>query len=145
MQPDLRVLFVDDEPMFLALLKPMIKNFDLNLQVDAAASPKDVIDALQRIHYDCVIVDYYMPRTSGLHLIKKIKTIRNTPCILYTGLSVDEIEEEARNAGVDAIMSKIDNPNDYSVLTQLIRDTVSQHRARMYQENHEVKVADQRG
>ncbi|MCW4048895.1 MAG: response regulator [Candidatus Bathyarchaeota archaeon] len=126
--PVIKVLFIDDEPMFLALLKPIIQSFDPNLHVDTLSNPHKVMDAVTKNHYDCAIVDYYMPGMSGLNIIKRIKSVANIPCILYTGMSVEEVQVEVEGVDVDAIMGKIDNPNDYTKLTGLIRDTINEHK-----------------
>ena len=125
--PPLRVLFVDNDPMFLALLKPMIKSFDSGIEVTTLDDPNKVLEAVVGARYDCVVVDYHMSRVSGVSLIKRIKAARSVPCILYTGMSIEDVLEEAEEAGADAVACKVDDPSQYVQFIRLIRDTVNKH------------------
>ncbi|MFH2112804.1 MAG: response regulator [Candidatus Bathyarchaeota archaeon] len=133
--PPLRVLFVDNDPMFLALLKPMIRSFDSGIEVATLDDPNKVLEAVVSGRYDCVVVDYYMPRVSGVSLIKRIKAARSVPCILYTGMSIEDVLEEAEEAGVDAVICKVDDPGQYVQFIRLIRDTVDKHSSALARES----------
>lgn len=132
---ELRVLFVDNDPMFLALLKPMIRSFDPGIEVITLNDPNKVLEAVVGTSYDCVVVDYHMSRVSGVSLIKRIKAARNIPCILYTGMSIEDVLEEAEGAGVDAVACKVDDPSQYVQFIRLIRDTVDKHSSALAQES----------
>jgi DNA-binding NarL/FixJ family response regulator len=120
----LKILFIDDEEMQLFFIKPMIQSFDSNIDVVTLSDPLKVFDDLKKENFDCVIVDYTMPKISGIDLIKNIKGQMDIPCILYTGRDQEDVYEEAINVGVDAVIQKIMNPEDYVKLIKIIRDLV---------------------
>lgn len=58
--------------------------------------------------YELVISDYRMPRMDGVELARQLHSFDGgeTAVIILTGYNADDMEEEARAAGVDAIMAK---------------------------------------
>lgn len=89
------ILLIDDEPMQLSLIKPILTNFDPDLIIETLADPSKAVEKVIKNEYDCVIADYSMPSVSGLDLVKAIKNVRNIPCILYTGRGSDEVKRDA--------------------------------------------------
>jgi len=132
---------VDNDPMFLALMKPMIRSFDSGIEVATLDDPNKVLEAVVSAHYDCVVVDYYMPRVSGVSIIKRIKAATSVPCILYAGMSIEDVLEEAEEAGVDAVICKVDDPSQYVQLIRLIRDTVDKHDGALARESLSTQTA----
>ena len=102
----------------------MIRSFDPGIEVATLDDPNKVLEAVVGAHYDCVVVDYHMSRVSGVSLIKRIKAARSVPGILYTGMSIEDVLEEA---GADAVACKVDDPSQYVQFIRLIRDTVDKH------------------
>jgi DNA-binding response OmpR family regulator len=123
----LNVLLIDDEPMQLSLIPLIMNHFDSNLKVEILADPSKAVEKIRNFPYDVVVADYSMPEKNGLNLIKAIKNIRDVPCILYSERGNNELVETTTN-GVDDYMKKLDNPRDYSILTERIRAAVKRHR-----------------
>ena len=121
---EIKVLFIDDDSMQLYFIDQMIKTFDKQVIVDTLEDPSQVIDKVSSNHYDCIVVDYTMPRISGIKVIQQIKERWDTPCILYTGREPEDLEAEALAAGVDDFMMKIMDPEDYKTLIQKIRNLI---------------------
>jgi len=121
---EIRVLFIDDDSMQLYFIGQMIKSFDQQVIVDTLEDPSQVMDKVSSNQYDCIVVDYTMPRISGIKVIQQIKEKWDVPCILYTGREPDDLEAEALAAGVDDFMMKIMDPEDYKTLIQKIRNIV---------------------
>jgi DNA-binding response OmpR family regulator len=124
----LNVLLIDDEPMLLSLIPLIINHFDPNLRVETLTDPSKAVEMVVKNPYDVVVADYSMPEVNGLNLVKAIKNVRDVPCILYTGRGSEELRLESFASGVDDYVKKIDNPNEYGVLTNRIRAAVMRHR-----------------
>lgn len=121
-----RVWFIDEEPMRLALLKPILASFDQFIIIDTLSDSRKALEVISKIKYDCIIVDQFMPRIDGLGLIHMNKEKQYLPSILYTGMGTDEIEAAAQDVGVDGYIQKILNPSDYNEFACLIRRTIEE-------------------
>ena len=121
---EIKVLFIDDDSMQLYFFEQMLRTFDQEIMVDTLEEPGQLLEKISSTQYDCIVVDYTMPRLNGIEVIQKIKEKWNIPCILYTGREPEDLEEEARKAEVDDFMMKIMNPEDYQILIQKIRGLV---------------------
>jgi two-component system chemotaxis response regulator CheY len=69
-------------------------------------------------HFDLLLLDNELPRFNGLELVKHIRRIphrKEMPIIL---ISLEDLTEEAREAGADAFLRK---PNNLIELVETIR------------------------
>lgn len=79
-----RVLSIDDNKMLNLMRQKVlgISGFDCDLAYTAEQALAMVITS----HYDAILLDYYLPGTTGLSVAQTIKTIRpGPPVILVTG------------------------------------------------------------
>lgn len=74
-----RVWFIDEEPMRLALLKPILASFDQFIIIDTLSDSRKALEVIGKIKYDCIIVDQFMPRIDGLGLIHMNKEKQYLP------------------------------------------------------------------
>jgi CheY-like chemotaxis protein len=80
------ILFIDDDPDILELLKESVE--DMFLKVYTASSARKGIEILSQHKIDCVITDYAMPEMNGLMFVDYIKGIHpSLPIIILTGHS----------------------------------------------------------
>ena len=107
----LRILVVDDDPMACEHAQ-QVSNA-IGIQADAAASGQEALKRVSSMRsqghpYDFILTDCWMPGMTGLELTRAVRAFDNgeTAIILLSGYSWDDIQEEARAAGVDGIMSK---------------------------------------
>jgi CheY-like chemotaxis protein len=78
-----------------------------------ALSGKDAIEMVKMRHarledYNLILVDWQMPEMDGLETTRQIRGIvgHGTPIIILTSYNWDDIEDEARKAGVDTFAAK---------------------------------------
>ena len=114
-----KVLFIDDKPLHLDLLKRIINTIDPKMDVDILSDPTKTIEKVLKTEYDCVFIDQKMSRVTGKDMIKMIKQVKHVPCIIYTGYDASDLDAEA-----DVILEKILNANFYPDLIKTIRETV---------------------
>jgi ribonuclease P protein subunit RPR2 len=105
-----RVLFVDDDPALLMLLRTTFELIDIEFgEAHTAAAATAAVAARPP---DVVVLDIGLPDEDGLTLCRRLKSDAATSWIgvvLLTG-SGEEAEEPARRAGADAFLRKPFSP-----------------------------------
>ncbi len=107
----LRALVVDDDPV--ACEHAQLVANAIGIEADIASGGRE---ALQRVSsmrslghpYSFVLTDYKMPGMDGVELARAIRAFDGgeTAIVVLTGYSWDDMQGEAKAAGVDGIMSK---------------------------------------
>lgn len=122
----MKVLLVDDDPQFLELSKTFLELFH-NIASDTVNSAREALQKLEKDSYDVVVSDYDMPFMDGITFLKTIRDKSITiPFILFTGVSKEEIMNQAIENGADSFIQKIGDPRaQYSELSQKIWQAVS--------------------
>ncbi len=108
---DMSVLVIDDDP--IALEHAEIVLGQVGVSCETAESGWEGIDKVRIRHgrredYNLIIIDWKMPEIDGVETTRQIRKIvgNNTPVIILTSFSWDEIADEAREAGADTFVSK---------------------------------------
>ena len=135
-----RILVADDQPAVLESLRLLLapEGFDL----DTASGPDGLIDALQRDHYDLVLMDmnYSSDTTSGgegLDVLSRITALdTDLPVVVMTGWSSVELAVATMRARAADFVQK---PWDNMTLLSLIRREVEEGRNRRAQHRREVR------
>jgi len=108
----LRVMIVDDEPIYRLALRELIRWEDYGCEIAAEAS--NGLDALRMVssrRIDLAIVDVQMPIMSGLEFLKKLRSSpegQDTAVIVLSAYSQFEYVREAFMHGVHDYMIKED-------------------------------------
>jgi len=103
----MRILIVDDEPNVVELVHYHVKlhGFD----AVAVYNGNDAIKKLQREPFDLLILDQTLPGTSGVEVLKWVRSNKETaniPVIMVTAKSEESDVVLALNFGADDYMSK---------------------------------------
>ncbi len=108
---EMSVLVIDDDR--IACEHAQLLLGQLGISCDMALSGKDAIGMVKMRHarredYNLILVDWKMPEMDGLETTRQIRAIvgHDTPIIILTAYSWDDIEDEARDAGVDTFAAK---------------------------------------
>ncbi len=100
-----KVLVVDDDTLFRALLSDLLET--AGYQVWTAEDGLAGLDALYNGPFDLILVDYRMPRMTGLDMSAFIrKTDAATPIILITGDYCTLDPEIVARAGITQVLPK---------------------------------------
>ncbi|MCH5161826.1 MAG: response regulator, partial [Clostridiales bacterium] len=106
-----RVLVVDDEEDVCMEVKELMS--DTGVDIDYVLNGKDAVDAVvksvaEKNDYHIVLLDWKMPEIDGLETAKRIrkKVGRGIPIMVLTSYSFEDIENEAKEAGIDMFLSK---------------------------------------
>jgi two-component system alkaline phosphatase synthesis response regulator PhoP len=83
-----RLLIIDDDPDFVAGIKPVLEKAEYDVEV--AYNPKEGFQALQTKSYDLLLLDILMGRgAEGISIARKIRKdpkLRDMPVLIITGL-----------------------------------------------------------
>jgi len=117
----MKVLLVDDDPLFLELSQTFLEVFH-EISSDTADSAGEALQKLEIDSYDVVVSDYDMPLMDGITFLKVIRDRRiNIPFILFTGAGKEEIMNRAIENGANSFIQKTGDPKaQYSELSNQI-------------------------
>ena len=102
----LRLLYVDDEPDLLHLVRTALRE-NPEIEVLTAVNAQDALDLLEHESIDVILSDYSMPRTNGLALLSEVRRRHgDVPFILFTGRGSEEVVIEALNGRADLFVRK---------------------------------------
>jgi two-component system response regulator YesN len=102
-----RILIVDDLEPMRKLIRAYLHEETGFLVCGEATDGLDAIDKAQKLKPDLIILDASMPRMNGIEAAPKLKKILpQTPIILFTSHERMMHGFDAREIGVDAVMTK---------------------------------------
>jgi DNA-binding NarL/FixJ family response regulator len=103
----IRVLLVDDEPMFLAALEALLATDDRIAVVGKADSAEDALEIAEQEHPDVALVDLAMPGLDGFELTRRLLRDHAAARVLaVSGLTHARDAERALEAGASAFLLK---------------------------------------
>ena len=123
-----RILLVDDHQLAREALKLFLEM--QGYLVEEAENGAEGLAAIDQGHtFDLVISDNQMPVMTGMEFIQRLSQrsyISTHPVILYTGNLTSELEQQARDFGVSAVLSK---PYNFSLLLTVVRQACENPKA----------------
>lgn len=105
------VLVVEDDAMIRDLYKMALANAEY--VVDVADSAEELYTKLERFHPDVIFLDVMLPGTSGLQILKELRTNPARGCmdskvIVLTNLAQRSVADNAMDNGADGFIIKAD-------------------------------------
>ncbi|WP_135665977.1 PAS domain S-box protein [Halorhabdus rudnickae] len=123
------ILHVDDEPDLTGLVTDMLERH-ADITVETATSASEGLDRLSPDRFDCVVSDYAMPEMDGIAFLEAVRAeYPELPFVLFTGKGSEEVASEAITAGATDYLQKGGGTEQYDLLTNRIRNAVSQYRS----------------
>jgi two-component system chemotaxis sensor kinase CheA len=102
-----RVLVVDDSAGVRQLISATLSA--RGYEVEVAGNAKEAVMAVASGRFDVLIVDYAMPRSNGVDLVRALRAGNVTiPIVMVSGVATPEDQAAAWEAGVDAYLEKSD-------------------------------------
>ncbi len=106
-----RALVVDDDVSTCQSISKMLR--DIKMRPDWSSSGKEAVVRAKEANelgdvYKAYIIDYLMPDMNGVEVVRQIRRLTGdeTPIIILTAYDWRDFEEEAKEAGVTAFVSK---------------------------------------
>jgi CheY-like chemotaxis protein len=116
-----KVLLVEDNELDSSQIAKILANGE-TIDIDLAETAQSALDKMRNSQYDCIILDYMMPDTSGMELIAEINAIKQfniTPVIIYSAKSFNPKELTQLKQYANRILLK-----DVNSLEVLLDETV---------------------
>lgn len=118
-----KFLVVDDEPELVSLLKTMMEL--MGGKVQTATEGQEAIKLFEtQSDFDVVITDHTMPgqNADGLTLTRKIREMNTSVIILMVTGHAEEVEKDAKEAGVNALIPKPFKIEEIVEILQKVQD-----------------------
>ncbi|MFN8630581.1 MAG: response regulator transcription factor [Chloroflexota bacterium] len=111
--PKLRVLLVDDQPLFRRALATLISaQFDMTV-VGEGENGRDALEKVRALHPDIVVMDVNMPNATGVDGVNAIRSAGfSTPIVMLTVSEDDDDLFESIKAGANGYLLKNVRPED---------------------------------
>ena len=110
-----RVLIVDDHAIIRKRLRSLFEAQDMEVQ--DAEDGADGLRKAQEVHPVLIILDLSMPVMNGFEAARALKLIMpHIPLLMFTNNIGVVIEQEARSAGINAVVCKSDSDSSEQLL-----------------------------
>ena len=104
------ILIIDDDNVDRMLFKNFIKDADPSINVIEAENGKDGLQKIEDGAYDCIFLDFLLPDTDGISLLKQIHNpatdLGPCPIVLLTGQGQESIFTQAIKFGAQDYLIK---------------------------------------
>lgn len=115
-----RILLAEDNIVNRKIIEKMIEKG--GYEVDYVENGVDALSAVQNGDYLCVLMDIHMPEMDGIEATRHIRSLQSwkstTPIIAVTANVVEDVRQEALDAGMDEFLCK---PVKYGELLDAIK------------------------
>ncbi len=102
----IRILVADDHPIFRNGLRHIIEEED-NMELEEAASGKEVFGRLSKTTYDVLVLDIEMPDSNGLEVLKQVKlSYPKLPVLMLSFYSEEQYAIRALKLGANGYLTK---------------------------------------
>jgi CheY-like chemotaxis protein len=109
-EPPLRVLIVDDHPLFPELLLRLFQARDWIEVVGCAVNGRDAVAVASATEPDVVLMDIKMPLLDGIEATRRILQHRHTIVLVLTSSDSSSDHERALAAGARVVLDKLIDP-----------------------------------
>jgi DNA-binding NarL/FixJ family response regulator len=102
-----RVLIVDDEPLFVEMLQALLAGEERIEIVGTAQNGVEAVEQALALDPDLTLMDISMPLLDGIEAVRRIRLDRPKACILMlTGSSAAADVDRSRQAGAVGFLTK---------------------------------------
>src|SRR5262245_19544018 len=146
-EDQLRILLVDDDDVDRRAVKRLLRQAGIQAIVEERADRVSALAAAQTDVFDCALLDYRLPGTDGVALLRELRTIGvGVPVVALTGRGDEEVAVELMKAGAADYLSK--NGLTAERLGRSLRYALALHRAEeerrlLLEREHEARLQAQ--
>src|SRR5215467_16348715 len=102
-----RILIAEDRASMRNTLRHLFTLYSRWDVCGEAIDGQQAVDAAVALKPDLVLLDYKMPNGDGIQAASEIRQkLPETPIVMFTLYKTDELESQARQVGVKAVISK---------------------------------------
>lgn len=100
----IHILLVDDEPLYLRLLKVNLESE--GYEIKTARNGEEALETISQEIPDLIIMDVMMPKLDGIATANRIRQFSTVPIILLTALGEEQDRVNGLNIGADDYVVK---------------------------------------
>jgi CheY-like chemotaxis protein len=121
------LLFIDDDPLFLGVLKPLLLELSKGeWEIFTAENHAQALDTLQKERLDLVVLDIGMPVMDGIQFLKLLgRSHPGLQVVMLTGAATEEARRTCLEQGAVLFLEKPTSPDGYSEIYSAIRAAAS--------------------
>lgn len=107
MEDQIAVLVIDDDEVDRLTLRRALKKSEINFIMTETQSAVEALDLLKTNRYDCVFLDYLLPGTDGLAVLRSIRSEGiKTPIVIVTSQGDEAVAVEMMKSGASDYVVK---------------------------------------
>lgn len=127
----IRILLVDDDPVFTCLACELLKSLDatVSCHLTTLTDGLAALDDIRHSRYDLALLDYNLPGANGLEILTEIRTLpveRQPAVIMLTASGNEAVAVQAMKCGAKDYLKKVEL--DLPSLTRAIQSALNQKR-----------------
>ncbi|MEK4029834.1 MULTISPECIES: response regulator [Bacillaceae] len=104
----MRILIADDEEVLRMLIVDTLE--EEGHALTEAADGQEAIECFEKEVFDLLLVDYMMPRMTGIEVIRKVRETSAVNIVMLTAKTQQKDLEEAKEAGANFFLPKPFSP-----------------------------------
>ena len=122
----IKILVADDHPIVREGIRRVVADTTDIVIADEVSTGYEVLDLVQRKHYDLIVLDISMPGRSGLDILKDLKGLKpNLPVLILTVHPEKDLAIRVLNEGASGYLTKEKSPDQ---LIKAIHEVVKGHK-----------------
>lgn len=102
-----KILFVDDEPTIVRIMKSRLKA--AHYEVETAYNGREALEMAKGMRPDAILLDIFMPGMDGYEVCRKLKSdplTADIPVIIFTASQQEKFIEKGLAAGALDVINK---------------------------------------
>lgn len=106
-----KLLLAEDEAVLRMLIMDTLE--DEGYDIEYACDGEEAYDMILKREYDLIILDYMMPKMTGVEVIEKVRALPNRQAakiLMLSAKSQQSEQDKVMEVGADAFMSKPFSP-----------------------------------
>src|SRR5579872_3307868 len=110
--PGERILMVEDEPLWIALVQQWLKELGYS-NFDSAQTGNEALEKAAKTPPDCILLDLVLPDQSGIEVCRKMRALPalgRVPVVLFTSHKREKVL--GLQCGADYFVEKSDKPHE---------------------------------
>jgi DNA-binding NtrC family response regulator len=146
MDSTIRILLADDNERVRSTFSGIISEADPDWEVCAeVANGQLAVEKAAELKPDLVVLDFSMPILDGISAGRKIRSmLPEVPVLLYTFVTSARIEQDARKAGINAVIEKADFRKLVQEMRALVRGIRAGHPDPIMRKRHVYRCLNSR-
>jgi len=124
----LRLLLVDDDAVDRLAVRRALRDGGVDASIDECTNADEAVAAVRAREYDCVVLDYYLPGSTGLETLNRIRALgAHIPIVALTGQGDEDLAVTLMKAGAADYLAKNGLSGDR--LARSLRYAMALHRS----------------